>query len=62
MVGKFPMLKWTLATLLASIIVLSLSRQDRAQNLDGAPFKVRVAVRHLLPTGPYVWRGAGMPC
>jgi hypothetical protein len=56
------MLKWTLTTLLASIIVLSLSRQDRAQNLDGAPFKVRVAVRHLLPTGPYVWRGAGMPC
>jgi predicted dienelactone hydrolase len=54
------MLKWTLTTLLASIVVLSLSRQDSAQNLDGAPFKVGVAVRHLLPTGPYDWRGAGM--
>jgi predicted dienelactone hydrolase len=54
------MLKWTLAALIASVVVLSLSRQDNAQTLDGAPFKVGVATRHLLPTGPYDWRGAGM--
>jgi len=53
------MLKWTLTALLASVVVLSSSRQDNAQNLD-APFKVGVAVRHLLPSGPYDWRGAGM--
>ncbi len=60
MVGKFPMLKWTLAALLASVVVLSLTSQDNAQTLDGAPFKVGVASRHLLPTEPYDWRGAGM--
>jgi len=54
------MLKWTLAALLASVVVLSLSSQDNAQTLDGAPFKVGVASRHLLPTEPYDWRGAGM--
>jgi predicted dienelactone hydrolase len=54
------MLKWTLAALLASVFVLSLSSQDNAQTLDGAPFKVSVASRHLLPTEPYDWRGAGM--
>jgi hypothetical protein len=47
------MLKWTLAALLASVFVLSLSSQDSAQTLDGAPFKVGVASRHLLPTEPY---------
>ena len=60
MVGKFPMLKWMLAALLASVVVLSLTSQDNAQTLDGAPFKVGVASRHLLPTEPYDWRGAGM--
>jgi predicted dienelactone hydrolase len=54
------MLKWMLAALLASVFVLSLSSQDNAQTLDGAPFKVGVASRHLLPTEPYDWRGAGM--
>jgi predicted dienelactone hydrolase len=54
------MLKWMLAALLASIFVLSLSSHDNAQTLDGAPFKVGVASRHLLPTEPYDWRGAGM--
>jgi predicted dienelactone hydrolase len=54
------MLKWMLAALLASVVVLSLSSQDNAQTLDGAPFKVGVASRHLLPTEPYDWRGAGM--
>jgi predicted dienelactone hydrolase len=60
MVVKFPMLKWTLAALLASVVVLSLTSQDNAQTLDGALFKVGVASRHLLPTEPYDWRGAGM--
>ena len=60
MVGKITKANWTLAAILASIVVLALSRQANAQNLDGAPFKVGVAVRHLLPTGPYDWRGAGM--
>jgi predicted dienelactone hydrolase len=54
------MLKWMLAALLASVFVLSLTSQDNAQTLDGAPFKVGVASRHLLPTEPYDWRGAGM--
>jgi predicted dienelactone hydrolase len=54
------MLKWMLAALLASVVVLSLTSQDNAQTLDGAPFKVGVASRHLLPTEPYDWRGAGM--
>jgi predicted dienelactone hydrolase len=54
------MLKWMLVALLASVFVLSLSSQDNAQTLDGAPFKVGVASRHLLPTEPYNWRGAGM--
>jgi predicted dienelactone hydrolase len=54
------MLKWMLAALLASVFVLSLSSQDNAQTLDGTPFKVGVASRHLLPTEPYDWRGAGM--
>jgi predicted dienelactone hydrolase len=54
------MLKWMLAALLASVFVLSLLSQDNAQTLDGTPFKVGVASRHLLPTEPYDWRGAGM--
>ncbi len=54
------MLKRTLAILFASSVVLSLSLQADAQNLDGTPFKVGVATRHLLPTEPYDWRGAGM--
>lgn len=54
------MLKRMLAAFLASVFVLSLSSRDDAQTLDGAPFKVGVASRHLLPTEPYDWRGAGM--
>jgi predicted dienelactone hydrolase len=53
------MLKWTLVALLASVLVLSLSNQDNAQTLYGTPFKVGVTSRHLLPTEPYDWRGAG---
>ncbi|MGA8610892.1 MAG: alpha/beta fold hydrolase [Xanthobacteraceae bacterium] len=33
--------------------------QAQAQNADGVTFKVGVTTRHVLPSGPYDWRGAG---
>jgi predicted dienelactone hydrolase len=33
--------------------------QAQAQNADGVTFKVGVTARHVLPNGPYDWRGAG---
>jgi predicted dienelactone hydrolase len=60
MVDIISVPNWTLAVLFASIAVLSLSSRDEAQILDGTQFKVGVASRHLLPTEPYDWRGAGM--